>query len=896
MFSQTHTYKRNSFFTGSVRPYTYDIQGNVYKLISDYPNGVIGDKTVEYDYDLQSGKVNSVTYQRGAPDMFMHRYGYDASNRLTRVETSSNGLTWETDAEYFYYRHGPLARTELGADKVQGLDYLYTLQGWIKGVNGTTITPETDMGQDGIINPQAQSGSTTPPQHITTSGVTYPVYAITQLFGATYNGPGYGTMNNAVARDAFGYTLDYFKNDYTAVSGNACLSALQPTIGTINYLYNGNIARMYTQIQNIGNNGYNYTYDQLNRLKDAQAWSLLATGNLALFHGDAYGVHLNYDADGNILKLRRNATPGSPEMDSLRYFYYTQSGSIYNPAAGIPANATNRLNYVHDAVSATAYNDDIDSQNSGNYGYDKIGNLVKDVSEKIDKIKWNNYGKVSEIIRGAGSSKPNIKFSYNPMGERIEKKVIFVNDTLKNYTDYYMRDAQGNIMAIYCKDTASNNKQELRLQELPIYGSSRLGVLNRNTLIATVPITGIGGSATNGTVVDYTGVTGAATGIITHSTNLYSNIIYHGSAAMTPTNLAQHQNTGTYYTITRGYKQYELANHLGNVLATVSDRKIPHETTPGIIDYYTADIVSAQDFYPFGMEMPGRKFNPDKYKFGFNGKLKDDEVYGEGNWYDYGMRPYDSRTGRPPCPDPLTKKYPELSPYQFFSDNPVMNIDIDGLEGSASTSPSQDIKNDKTGLPSGNTTAIDNATTNTAPVQDINTVMNQDKQSSQLQLQQQAQQTQSTLKSPEIPADVQMAKSIGEGVAVGLEAELTGYGIGLGLKAIGKISVPLYRTFGGEARALGKYYTPINPELYGSKFAKLAGLPAENSGAFTIKAKTTLSNLDFGSFGSAKPIGVNTGRWVPEIKVLNADAVKIVNFKVNQFTNTTYTPILPVKF
>ena len=31
--------------------------------------------------------------------------------------------------------------------------------------------------------------------------------------------------------------------------------------------------------------------------------------------------------------------------------------------------------------------------------------------------------------------------------------------------------------------------------------------------------------------------------------------------------------------------------------------------------------------------------------------------------------------------DPLTKKYPELTPYQFASDDPIANIDIDGLEG-----------------------------------------------------------------------------------------------------------------------------------------------------------------------------------------------------------------------
>ena len=84
--------------------YSYDIMGNVYKLIQDYPNGIIGDKTLDYDFDLQSGKVNKVTYQKNAIDQFIHKYRYDAANRLTQVKTSTNGLVWETDAEYKYYR------------------------------------------------------------------------------------------------------------------------------------------------------------------------------------------------------------------------------------------------------------------------------------------------------------------------------------------------------------------------------------------------------------------------------------------------------------------------------------------------------------------------------------------------------------------------------------------------------------------------------------------------------------------------------------------------------------------------------------------------------------------------------------------------------------------------
>ena len=53
-------------------------------------------------------------------------------------------------------------------------------------------------------------------------------------------------------------------------------------------------------------------------------------------------------------------------------------------------------------------------------------------------------------------------------------------------------------------------------------------------------------------------------------------------------------------------------------------------------------------------------------RYGFNGKEKDDEVTGsDGTDYDYGMRMYDARLGRFMSVDPLTKKYPTLSPYQF---------------------------------------------------------------------------------------------------------------------------------------------------------------------------------------------------------------------------------------
>jgi RHS repeat-associated protein len=68
------------------------------------------------------------------------------------------------------------------------------------------------------------------------------------------------------------------------------------------------------------------------------------------------------------------------------------------------------------------------------------------------------------------------------------------------------------------------------------------------------------------------------------------------------------------------------------------------------------------------------------YRYGFNGKENDNEVKGQGNQQDYGMRIYDPRLARFLSVDPITKKYPELTLYQFASNRPIDGIDQDGLE------------------------------------------------------------------------------------------------------------------------------------------------------------------------------------------------------------------------
>jgi len=144
-----------SYYNSAIH-YSYDIHGNVEKLVYDIPwlerydipNITQRYKTTEYEYDLVSGKVNKVKYQDGKSDCFYHKYEYDGDNRLVSAYTSRNGWVWDEDARYNYYLHGPLMRTEIGQHNVQGIDYAYTLQGWLKGVNSSSMFPERDMGKD----------------------------------------------------------------------------------------------------------------------------------------------------------------------------------------------------------------------------------------------------------------------------------------------------------------------------------------------------------------------------------------------------------------------------------------------------------------------------------------------------------------------------------------------------------------------------------------------------------------------------------------------------------------------------------------------------------------------------------------------------------------------------
>lgn len=320
------------------------------------------------------------------------------------------------------------------------------------------------------------------------------------------------------------------------------------------------------------------------------------------------------------------------------------------------------------------------------------------------------------------------------------------------------------------------------LNQWHIYGSSRLGVYNADLNLVNVYFHA---DTTGG---DFDSVNVEHTYVASPNYNLFN--------------------------LVRGAKRYELSNWLGNVNAVVTDKKIP-VCYADTVHHYTADVISAQDYSPFGAPLPDRSYDlirdqshniihtdsfnsttedwvvasgtaslaqalgkmrvtinssgasareyfptvrynkyvysvridtgniagiivsvkdsasgttlatqtvtvsgnyslsftaagpstylyvtqtgtysagkiffvdnvvveedlafKSAYSFHFNGKENDNETQTQ----DYGFRIYDYRLSRFLSVDPLTKEYPELTPYQFASNRPIDGIDRDGLE------------------------------------------------------------------------------------------------------------------------------------------------------------------------------------------------------------------------
>ena len=461
--------------------YSYDDQGRVVWFLQKMKDmigpGVSKYFLIEYTYDFL-GNVLEVAFQpqtieNEVNEAFIHAYTYDGNQRLKTVHTTIDRMEWYLHATYEYEKHGPLKRLVLAED-LQGIDYTYTPQGWLKSVNHPVRA--LDPGKDG-----AGMGEAVPNEDA--FGMTLEYFEGDQLevgsldldetaFPAQYNGNIRATVFGDVD-EASSKVISKVAGTYTSsesLSTNLEVEA-QEVILNPGFKSNGKSISLTSSIDHNSSKTkieyadpeiYAYTYDEQYQLTQAKYTN---NSNVDPAVVGEYDVNIaGYDENGNIDGIERYQEDTASPRDAFVFHYDdeidpTIEGTPLDDADNV---ATNRL------LKVDGYIDEIK--------YNSIGQVVEiDYHATVDnpriKIQYDVTGKVVAVLNADAADAPIMEITYDDRGFRLMKRVGAIEY-------WYIRDASGQVMGIYCKGTQAGDP--VAQLELPIYGVGKLGMSFKN--------------------------------------------------------------------------------------------------------------------------------------------------------------------------------------------------------------------------------------------------------------------------------------------------------------------------------------------------------------------------------------------------------------------------------
>ena len=241
------------------------------------------------------------------------------------------------------------------------------------------------------------------------------------------------------------------------------------TLGTP--LYNGNISETLWRTAGPESEvkGYRYTYDAMNRLKEARFVNKAGTSYYT--SRMTYRERVNkYDKNGNILALYRtgglNDQGQYTVWDNLDYSYTgNQLSAVREKTNGFRGNLVD-----------TREEGFFDGNTSGtDYAYDKNGNQTSDANKGINGIVYNHLNlPVLVTVNGTsaeGTEQGTISYIYDAVGVKLQKQVSETgNDLVTSYAGGY----------IY--ETTASEGEQLKFFSHPegyfdVTGTSSLGEL-----------------------------------------------------------------------------------------------------------------------------------------------------------------------------------------------------------------------------------------------------------------------------------------------------------------------------------------------------------------------------------------------------------------------------------
>ena len=660
--------------------YSYDEWGQV-DWVAKWQDGIAHAKTIHYEYDFV-GNVSSVIYQKHDNDeRFDHEYEYDDDLRLAKVSTieyeddggSQLASTPEEQVEYSYYLHGPLKRIEIN-DDLQGIDYVYTINGQLKSINNPNLDNMVSLG-----------------------------FNNSKLLD-----PG-GDGLNGVNGDVFGLAIDYHNGDY--LRDDTYINYLEESSGGN---YDGLIRAvrwstansLQTDLDDKQQWRYSFTYDKFNRFKGAY----FGKYNVNLLqNSNQTGIVQNNTSNGmasslslatglsqisergsvqSYMKAAHEVVSGMTYRMSGTFSYYNTSGAnaiqsknnfgdISSQGTSTRFSSVSELNnfiinntineFTIDLLVDELDMDDGELQYSSgfepadystycvkNVSYDQNGNLLSldrygDDGLFLDQLDYN-YSDESNLLKQVeddqttslvvdieNQSSAN-NYSYNVRG-------LATGNVADN--QYYEYNYKNQVVAVY--ETAANLAQ--KYSPIVRYKYDEGGNRISKTLYSNNAETH---------VTHYLWISGRMVGIYVDDT----------PTTVPPPELTEMYlygvgRIGTALIVNEAVEStnYELKDHQGSVRAVIA------RNTDG-----TVNLLASYDYYPFGMKMPGRCFEGSvNHRHGFQGSHTENDP--ETGLSHFHLREYDARIGRWLKTDPYNQF---ASPYVGMGNKPINGVDPDG--------------------------------------------------------------------------------------------------------------------------------------------------------------------------------------------------------------------------
>ncbi|MDQ0781248.1 DUF6443 domain-containing protein [Chryseobacterium sp. W4I1] len=235
----------------------------------------------------------------------------------------------------------------------------------------------------------------------------------------------------------FGYEIKYTNPVYTNIAGGK---------------YNGNIAEVdWKNASEDILKRYTYSYDTLNRLKDA----VYTEPNSTTPFNNNFNEHVSYDISGNIATLKRNAFPvfgnTSTVVDDLVYQY------TGNRLTKVIENALNDTGYEggNNLISYDANGNMTDMKDKG---IQEINYNELDLPKNLSITQTNPFGQASTanidyLYRADGTK---LRKTYSSFGGRGSTNIVRTTDYLDGF-QYQQRDGGG--ICLTCRTETAFEEQ-----------------------------------------------------------------------------------------------------------------------------------------------------------------------------------------------------------------------------------------------------------------------------------------------------------------------------------------------------------------------------------------------------------------------------------------------------